>query len=237
MNWTRLVVCFLASLPAGWFAGVLFTRVPAAKRGAPVKLFTPFPKPMFSGVFFTIHVFTTALFLIGALRFDEASPLVLASYLVFFTAMVALSAIDLDTLRLPDRIVGGTIIIGIPLIVVASIADRSAPLIRNALIGGFFYFAFLLLTHLAFPRGMGFGDVKLAALMGLFVGWTAPTGLNAVNLVLYAMLCGFIVGSGVGVVLFAFRGRSRHYPFGPFLVAGAVLIIFFSAQLLPDSPL
>ena len=237
MNWTRLVACLVASLPAGWFAGVLFTRVPAAKRGAPVKLFTPFPRPMYSGVFFTIHVVTTALFLVAALRFEDAHPLVLAAYLVFLTSMVALSAIDLDTLRLPDRIVGGTLVLAIPLIALASIADRSAPQIRNALLGAAFYFAFLLLTHLAFPRGMGFGDVKLAALMGLFVGWTAPTGLNAVSLVLYAMLLGFLVGSAVGIVLFVFRGRSRAYPFGPFLVAGAVLIIFVSQQLLPAAPI
>lgn len=235
MNWARLIGCFLASLPAGWFAGVLYARVPAAKKGAPVKLFSPFPRPMFSGVFFTIHVFTTALFLLAAIRFDDASLPVLGSYLVFFTSMIALSAIDLDTLRLPDRIVGGTLVLGIPLIVAASIADRSAPQIRNAVLGAVFYFGFLLLTHLAFPRGMGFGDVKLAALMGLFVGWTAPTGLNAVNLVLYAMLLGFVVGSAAGVVLFAFRGKSRHYPFGPFLVAGAVLIIMVSQQLLPSS--
>lgn len=237
MNWLRLIGCFLASLPAGWFAGVLFERVPASKRGAPVKLFSPFPRPMFSGVFFTIHVFTTALFLIAALRFEDASVLVLSCYLLFFTSMVALSAIDLDTLRLPDRIVGGSLVIAIPLITVASIADRAAPQIRYAVLGGSFYFGFLLLTHVAFPRGMGFGDVKLAALMGLFVGWTAPTGLSAVNLVLYAMVSGFMVGSAAGVALFAFRGKSRHYPFGPFLVAGSILIILVSQQLLPDAPL
>ena len=237
MNWPRLIGCFVLSLPAGWFAGVLYERIPGRKKGSAVKLFSPFPTPVFSGVFFTIHVFTTALFLIAALRFDDSTIPVLGGYLVFFTSMVALSAIDLDTLRLPDRIVGGTLVVGIPIVVVASIADRESAQIRYALLGALFYFGFLLLTHLAFPRGMGFGDVKLSALMGLFVGWAAPSGLTAVSLVLYAMLSGFFVGSAVGIVLFAFRGKSRHYPFGPFLVAGAVLVIIFSQQLLPDTPL
>ena len=232
MNWPRLIGCFLASLPAGWFAGVLYRRLP--KKGEPLHLFRPFPRPIFSGMFFTIHVLVTALFLLAAIRFADDTVLVLATYLVFFTSMIALSAIDLDTLRLPDHIVGGTLVVGLPMVVIASLAHDAAPMIRYAVLGAAVYFGFLLITHLAFPRGMGFGDVKLAAVMGLYVGWAAPTGLTAITLVLYAMLAGFLVGSAVGIALFAFRGKSRHYPFGPFLVAGAIAVILLSQQLLPE---
>jgi leader peptidase (prepilin peptidase)/N-methyltransferase len=228
MNWARLGICLLVSLPAGWFAGVLYDRVPSR-----LPLFRPFPWPDTSGTHLTIHVLTALCFALAAVRFDDAPWLRLAGYLVFFTTVVALSAIDLETLRLPDRIVGGALVISIPLVTVASLVDRSPAQIRYALLGGVFYFGFLLLTHLAFPRGMGFGDVKLAALLGLYVGWLGASGVTSVSLVLYAMLVGFLGGSGIGVVLFAFRRRSRAYPFGPFLVAGTILVITFSQQLLP----
>jgi leader peptidase (prepilin peptidase)/N-methyltransferase len=173
------------------------------------------------------------LFGAAAVRFADTAPLVLVGYLLFFTAAVALCAIDLDVFRLPDAIVGGALALALPLVTVASVVDGGAQRIRYALIGGAFYFAFLLVAHLAFPRGMGFGDVKLAALLGLYVGWLATSGVTAVVLVLYAMLLGFLVGSAAGLVLFAFRGNSRHYPFGPFLIGGAIVVIAFSTQLLP----
>ena len=62
---------------------------------------------------------------------------------------------------------------------------------------------------------MGFGDVKLAALMGLYVGWLGTTTLDAVVLVLWAMLIGFVAGSVIGVVLLVARRRNRPFPFGP----------------------
>jgi len=228
VNTTRIVVCALLSLPAGWLAGIFFERIPVKK-----PLFKPLARPQFSGVFATIHVITTALFIVAALRFEDSTPLLLAAYLVFFTVVVALSAIDLDTLRLPDRLVGGALVLSIPLVTIASVQTKTPEQLRYALFGGMFYFGFLLLTHLAFPRGMGFGDVKLAALLGLYVGWLATNGTTAASLVLYAMIVGFLGGSLVGIVLFSFRRKSKHYPFGPFLIGGAVMVIAFTPQLVP----
>ncbi len=226
MNGVRLVACLVLSLPAGWFGGVLYERVPVSK-----PLFKPFPMPEFSGVYLTIQVLTTALFAFAALRFADAPVGVLAGYLVFFTVCVSLSLIDLDTLRLPDPIVAGALVVSIPLITVVSVIQKDPDLIQHALIGGALYFGFLLLTHLALPRGMGFGDVKLSALLGLYLGWIAASGVSAVRIVLYAMVVGFVGGSILGVILFSFRRKSRAYPFGPFLVAGAVVVILASSQL------
>jgi leader peptidase (prepilin peptidase) / N-methyltransferase len=218
----------MLSLPAGWFASALRERVPDRQ-----PLFRPLPSTSLSRSYVVVQAAVTVLFGAAAVRFVDTDLLVLVTYLLFFTAAVALCAIDLDRFRLPDLIVGGTLVVALPLVTVASVVGGGPERIRYALIGGAFYFGFLLLAHLAFPRGMGFGDVKLAALLGLFVGWLATSGLSAVVLVLYAMLAGFLVGSAVGVVLFAFRGRSRHYPFGPFLIGGALVVIAFSTQLVP----
>jgi leader peptidase (prepilin peptidase)/N-methyltransferase len=224
----RLAACLLLSLPAGWFANALRERVPDRQ-----PLFRPLPGFALTGSFLVVQVAMTLLFGAAAVRFADTPVLVLAGYLLFFTAAVALCAIDLDAFRLPDAIVGGALIVALPLVTIASVVEGGAESIRYALVGGAFYFGFLLIAHLAFPRGMGFGDVKLAALLGLYIGWLAPSSLTAVVLVLYAMLAGFLVGSMAGIVLFAFRGRSRHYPFGPFLIGGALVVIAFSTQLLP----
>jgi leader peptidase (prepilin peptidase)/N-methyltransferase len=228
VNWTRFVLCLVASLPAGWIAGTLYERVPTRR-----SLLRPFPRPHIGGVYLTLQLFTTALFAIGAARFNEAATITLVSYLVFFTAMVALAAIDLDTLRLPDLIVGGCLVVSIPLLTIAALVENAPEQIQHGLIGGGLYFGFLLLAHLVHPSGMGFGDVKLSAVLGLFVGWVAAETLSVVSLVLYSMLLGFLVGSAVGIVLVAVRRRSRAYPFGPFLIGGAVVIIAFSTQVLP----
>jgi prepilin signal peptidase PulO-like enzyme (type II secretory pathway) len=115
--------------------------------------------------------------------------------------------------------------------VVTSLIVDDTPRIRYAIAGGAFYFVFLLVVHLIIPRGMGFGDVKLAAVMGLYVGWLAPSVIGAISLTLYAMMIGFLIGSLAGLVVFAFRRKSRAIPFGPFLAFGTVVVIIFSQQL------
>lgn len=221
-----LVVCGLLSLPAGWIAGVLYDRVPDE-----LSLIDPFPVPRLRGVHLAIHLTMVVVFLLAANRFAGAPGLELADYLLLFTALVALSYIDLDTLRLPDRIVVPLLIVSIPVIVVTSLLQHDAPRIRYAIVGGAFYFVFLLVVHLVIPRGMGFGDVKLAAVMGMYVGWQAPSVVGAVSLTLYAMMIGFLVGSAAGIVVFAFRRKSRPIPFGPFLVLGTIVTILASESL------
>jgi leader peptidase (prepilin peptidase)/N-methyltransferase len=78
---------------------------------------------------------------------------------------------------------------------------------------------------------MGFGDVKLALSMGLWVGWMRTDGLAAFSVVLYAMLMGFALGTVAGLAVMAVRRRSAPYPFGPFLVLGALLAILLSDSL------
>lgn len=176
---------------------------------------------------------TALVFVLGGLRFDEVFPLV--AYLALFTVLVALSFIDLETLRLPDRLVLPSA--GASLLVIAAWAVLEGELVgfTGALLGGVIYFGVLLLAHLASPRGMGFGDVKLAFLMGLYLGWPAGGGLEAFAAVVWAMLIGFGAGSVIGIGILILRGRSAPYPFGPFLVFGAVTVMLSAPDLLPDA--
>jgi leader peptidase (prepilin peptidase)/N-methyltransferase len=226
MNTLRLVVCALLALPAGWFAGVLIERVPDKR-----SLFRPLRPVRTSGPDLAVHLGMVALFVLAALRFHDAPIGQLAGYLLLFGMLLTVSVIDVRLLRLPDRIVLPTLAVSLPLVTVVSLVEDEPAAIRHALAGGGLYFGFLFLVHLISPRGMGFGDVKLAAVMGLYVGWLGDSYAAAFALVLWAMLLGFLAGSAIGIVLLAMRRRSKPIPFGPFLALGCVAAVVLSDVL------
>ena len=75
---------------------------------------------------------------------------------------------------------------------------------------------------------MGFGDVRLSAVLGLFLGWLGW------GYVLGGLFTGFLYGAVIGMVLIAVggRGRRQHIPFGPFLAAGTMTFVLFGAQII-----
>jgi leader peptidase (prepilin peptidase)/N-methyltransferase len=224
----RLVVCAVLALPAGWFAGVLADRIPERQ-----PLFTP-PKALhLGGRDLVLHIGMIVLFVAAALRFDEASWSEMLAYCALFGVLAALSAIDIEHYRLPDLIVLPALVVSIPWIAVTSIVDDEPERIRYALVGGAIYFGILFIAHLISPRGMGFGDVKLAAVMGLYVGWLGTSYTEALALVLWAMLIGFATGSVFGFVMLVRRRRNRPFPFGPFLALGTVAAVLLSQGLTP----
>jgi prepilin signal peptidase PulO-like enzyme (type II secretory pathway) len=75
--------------------------------------------------------------------------------------------------------------------------------------------------------------VKLAAVMGLYVGWLGSSLQEALALVLWAMLIGFLSGTLVGLLLLVVRRGSRPFPFGPFLAVGTVAAVMLSESLVP----
>lgn len=157
----------------------------------------------------------------------------LPAYLVFTSFLVALSGIDLDTFKLPRKIIylGGAI--GVVLLVGATFLDpadadgRWMPLAKAAL-GAVLAFAFFLLVHLASPRAMGFGDVRLSGYLGWHLGWL---GLLYVPVGLFL---GFLLGAIVGVALMAQKkaGRKTAIPFGPYMAAGALIAVLVGSRII-----
>ncbi|HSH58728.1 MAG TPA: hypothetical protein VK988_03620, partial [Acidimicrobiales bacterium] len=86
----------------------------------------------------------------------------------------------------------------------------------------------LLVIHLISPKGMGFGDVRLAGLIGMTLGWLS------VGHVLVGLFLGFLTASLVGVALIVLnlKGRKDKVPFGPFLATGAFVAILFGNQII-----
>jgi leader peptidase (prepilin peptidase)/N-methyltransferase len=173
-----------------------------------------------------VEVATAGLFAAAAVRLglDSALP----AYLVLFACLLAVSVIDLEHQIIPNRIVYPTILLSLPLLAAASLAKGDLGRLGTALIGGAIAFGALLVVHLVSPAGMGFGDVRLAFVLGLFLGWLS------LGHVVLGLFLGFALGAVVGVALVVLgrRGRKDSVPFGPFLAGGAALAVLVGQPLL-----
>jgi len=148
------------------------------------------------------------------------------AFCVLMAGLVALSWIDLHTKRLPREIIYGTAAVGTPLLVVAALVERTPERLWMMLLGAVLSLALMALIYWASRGGMGDGDVRLAPLLGLYLGWLNP-GLAPVGL-----FFGFASGAVVGVAVLVARrgGRKTALPFGPFLALGTMLAIFFGQR-------
>jgi leader peptidase (prepilin peptidase)/N-methyltransferase len=152
----------------------------------------------------------------------------LPAYLVLAAALVVLSVIDLEHYLLPNRVVyplAGAMVV---LLGVASFGDDDLAAFVRGLAAGAVAFAVFFVLHLVSPRSMGFGDVKLAFVLGLSLGWLGW------NEVLLGLFLGFLYGAVVGLALLALRRRERNeaLPFGPFLAAGALTAILVGDSII-----
>ncbi len=139
--------------------------------------------------------------------------------LILVTTLVAITLTDLEHRIIPNRILLVATALGVAVAAIgdpASLPERAA---SAAAAGGL-----LFLVALAYPRGMGLGDVKLVAVMGLFLGRTVAA----------ALLIALLVGSLVGIAMILREGssaRKRAIPFGPFLALGGVVALLVGNHL------
>lgn len=148
---------------------------------------------------------------------DDAGQLALG--LVFVTMLMAVTLTDLERRVIPNKILLVAAVIGVAIAAVADPASLPERGIAAAAAGGLLFAA-----ALAYPRGMGLGDVKLAATMGLFLGRDVGP----------AIVVALLAGSLVGLAMIARHGaaaRKRAIPFGPFLALGGVVGLLAGEQL------
>ncbi len=154
---------------------------------------------------------------------------VLPAYWWFASVGIALVLTDLDHKRLPDRIVFPGFAGGIALLAAGTLLEGGGvgPMVR-ALAGAAAYAGFLFVIFLIAPRGgFGFGDVKLALVLGLFLAYRSWAVLWA------GIMLAFLIGGVTAVVLLATRraGRKDAIPFGPALIAGAFVAVAWGQEL------
>jgi leader peptidase (prepilin peptidase)/N-methyltransferase len=139
--------------------------------------------------------------------------------LVFVSVLVTVTVTDLERRIIPNKVLLVAAVLGIAIAAVGDPGSLPERLAAAAGAGGL-----LLAAALAYPQGMGLGDVKLAAVMGLFLGRNVAP----------ALLVALLAGSIVGLILIVRRGaaaRKDAIPFGPFLALGGVIGLLAGDQL------
>jgi leader peptidase (prepilin peptidase)/N-methyltransferase len=160
-----------------------------------------------------VELITGGVFLGGYLLFD--SPVLLVARLLFACAMIVLFVIDLEHRILPDIITLPGIVIGFVFSLFLPPGWRDS-LIGMVLGGGSLWLLGELYFRMRHEEGMGFGDVKMLAMIGAFVGW---------KLMLLTLVLSSFAGSIVGLAIVALNRGDMKYalPFGTFLAMGAVV--------------
>jgi leader peptidase (prepilin peptidase) / N-methyltransferase len=148
-------------------------------------------------------------------------PWALAAYLYLAASGVALAMIDLDVKRLPDKIVLPSYAVVAVLLTVAAMGGHDWWPLARAAIGAAALFAFYFAIAFAAPAGMGFGDVKLAGVLGALMGYLSWSAL------VVATFGAFLLGALVGVALIVTSraGRKTAIPFGPFMIAAGLVTV------------
>lgn len=144
---------------------------------------------------------------------------VIVAYQYFAAISIALTLIDLDTRRLPNAIVLPSYLVAIALLTLACAFGADWGSLLRACIGMVALYVFYFVLRVIRPDGMGGGDVKLAGVVGLYLGWLG-WGTLAVG-----AFAAFLLGGLFGIVLLITRkaGRRTAIPFGPWMIAGAWL--------------
>jgi leader peptidase (prepilin peptidase)/N-methyltransferase len=151
------------------------------------------------------------------------APVDVALGLLLVTALVPITLIDLERRLIPNRITLPAAIAAVAAGVLLDIDAVPEQLIAGAAAGGFF-----LIAALAYPRGMGMGDVKLAGVLGLYLGRAVAPAI------FIALIAGVLVGALVIARKGAREGRKTAVPFGPFLALGG-LVSWFVGEGLVDA--
>ena len=168
-----------------------------------------------------IELATAGIFVLFALKFEDTAPL--PAYCILGAVLVAQTWIDLHTQRLPREITYTGIVLGAISLTIAAIVIDEPERIWMMVLGALIALAAMWLIFWASKGGMGEGDVRLAPLLGMYLGWLNP------GIVLPGLFFGFIAGAVVGVAMMAGNkaGRRTAVPFGPFLALGTVVAIFY----------
>jgi leader peptidase (prepilin peptidase)/N-methyltransferase len=172
----------------------------------------------FSARYPAVEIATAVLVAACFWHFGLTGEAVVGAY--FCAALVVLSAIDAERRILPDLIVLPSFVIVLTANLILE-PDRWKEWLGASLAASLFLF----LALVAYPRGMGMGDVKLALLLGAGLGWTVSVGL----------MLGMVTALVASSILFARHGlaaRKMAIPFGPFLAFGAIVALFVGQQLL-----
>jgi leader peptidase (prepilin peptidase) / N-methyltransferase len=238
-----VAITFVFGLCVGSFLNVVIARLPAGASivtpgsacpgcGTPIRWYDNVPLLSFAVLrgrcrqctgtiswrYPLVELGTAVLFVLVLLA--RGPGLGLVSGLLLAAALVVVTGIDLDHQIIPDVVSLPGIVVGIALSILTGVPAWSDALI-GVLVGGGLFFVIIV----ASGGGMGGGDMKLAAMLGAFLGWQG---------LLVAMLLAALTGGGVALVLLVLgrKGRKDPVPFGPFLALGGMVALLYKDRLI-----
>lgn len=245
------LACFLLGLLLGSFANVVIARVPEGRSvvtppsacpGCGARIAARDNVPVVSWLLLRgrcrscgqqipvryplVELATGIAFALVAARLGLVFAL--PAFLLYTWTLIVVAVIDARTRRIPNRLTYPLTPALVALFVVAALLEGEPSAALRAVGGGLVAFAALLVLALISPRGMGMGDVKLAAFIGVglgYLGWAH---------VLLGVFGAFVLGGVVALALIAvrLRGRKDHLPFGPYLAAAALLAVLAGGTLI-----
>jgi len=178
-----------------------------------------------------VELMTGILFALSFLKFNISLSLLSGLFLI--SVLIVIAFIDIKYLIIPNKVIYPAFLFALFFIVMAFFNRQMLPLvglkgpllsIAGFLAGGIFLFIVAVVGEKVFKQEvMGGGDIKLAAFLGIFLGWY----------VLLALFLGFLFGSVVGIILVILKrkGKRDFVPFGPSLVLGGIITLFFGFQI------
>ena len=171
-----------------------------------------------------------------AMRFGPGPALPAFCYLAGIG--VPLAVIDARCQRLPDALTLPSYPVALALLGFAALlVPGGAGHFRGALAGMTLAWGVFLLQVLFYPAGLGWGDVKLAGLLGLYLGWLGGSWLDQ-GALLAGLFLGYLFAAAAGLALIAARRASRksRLPFGPYLLAGTLTAILLTSLITASGP-
>ena len=251
MDWFVGVVCAVFGLAFGSFANVVIHRVPAKRSivsppsacpacDSPIAARDNIPvvswlllrgrcracRHPIAARYLMVELGVAVLFALVGWR--VGATWALPGHLVFAWTLVVVAVIDGETRKIPNRLIYPLTPALLGLLVAAGLLTGEPGWALRALLGGIAAFAVLLGIALISPRGMGMGDVKLAAFIGIGLGYLSW------GHVLLGIFGGFLVGGVVAILLLGSgrRGRKDMLPFGPYLAISALLSLLVGETLI-----
>ncbi len=171
-----------------------------------------------------VELMTAALTVVAIVRFGATPAGIAAS--VFLWTLVALTFIDFDTQLLPDNLTLPLLWAGLFANLVGAVPSVT---LRDAVVGAIAGYLLLWVIYWAFKlirgkEGMGYGDFKLLAALGAWLGW---------QMLPLIVLLSSVVGAAIGISLVVFKGRDHQIPlaFGPYLAIAGAIALFFGKPL------
>lgn len=173
-----------------------------------------------------VTMYPLAAVLSGVMLWAFGIDWVLVSVIPFVVFLSAMTVIDLRELRIPDKLTRPASVAAIPLLGLSFLTDGLDVSLVGALLGALVMGAFYFILFFIYPAGMGFGDVKLAPIIGAqlgFFGWIP---------VARGVIAAYLIVGPIAILLLVFgrAHRKTGFPFGPFMAAGSVVALVLEAR-------